>query len=142
MDEPAGRLFAIGDIHGCADETARLLDALPLAAGDTVAFVGDYIDRGPDSRRVVDHLLQWRTQTPARTVFLKGNHEDMALGYLGRGGQWGEAWLRNGGVAALRSYGIDPHAPRAEVALRMPPVHVAFLTALETSLVWGGYRVV
>jgi serine/threonine protein phosphatase 1 len=138
----SGRLFAIGDIHGCADELARLLDAIPAGAGDTVAFVGDYIDRGPDSHGVIEHLLAWRQRTAARSVFLKGNHEDMALDFLGRGGQWGEVWLRNGGVAALRSYGIDPHAPRADVARQMPPSHLEFLSALETSVAWGEYRIV
>jgi serine/threonine protein phosphatase 1 len=91
---------------------------------------------------VIEHLLRWRTRTPARTVFLKGNHEDMALGFLGRGGQWGEAWLRNGGVAALRSYGIDPHASGAVVASRLPPEHVEFMRALETSFRWNGYLIV
>ena len=142
MADGQGRLFAIGDVHGCLEEMSRLLDAIPAAAGDTLAFVGDYIDRGPDSQGVVAHLLEWRAHTPARTVFLKGNHEDMALGYLGRPGQWGEAWLRNGGVAALRSYGIDPHAPRTEVAARMPSEHVAFLESLPTSFAWGDYLLV
>jgi diadenosine tetraphosphatase ApaH/serine/threonine PP2A family protein phosphatase len=138
----SGRLFAIGDIHGCLDELARLLDAIPAGAGDTVVFVGDYIDRGPDSHGVIEHLLEWRTRSPARSVFLKGNHEDMALGFLGRGGQWGEAWLRNGGVAALRSYGLDPHGSRADVAQRMPDAHVQFMSELETSLLWRDVRVV
>jgi serine/threonine protein phosphatase 1 len=142
MAERKGRLFAIGDVHGCATELARLLEALPAHGGDTVVFVGDYIDRGADSRAVIELLLDWRTRTAAKTVFLKGNHEDMALGYLGRGGQWGEAWLRNGGVAALRSYGIDPNAPRSDLVARLPPLHVEFLSALEMRFVWGDYRVV
>lgn len=142
MAEATGRLFAIGDIHGCLDELRRLLDAIPAAAGDTVAFVGDYIDRGPNSRGVIEHLLDWRTKTPARTVFLKGNHEDMALAYLGKGGQWGEAWLRNGGVASLRSYDADPHAPQEEVVARLPQTHIDFLTGLETTFSWGKYLVV
>ena len=142
MAEAGGRLFAVGDIHGCADELVHLLEAVPAGADDTIVFVGDYIDRGANSRGVIDHLMRWRGKTPARTVFLKGNHEDMALGYVGRGGQWGEAWLRNGGVAALRSYGIDPHAARADVATRMPPDHVEFMCALEMSFRWNGYLVV
>lgn len=137
-----GRLFAIGDVHGCVAELDRLLGAIPVASGDTVAFVGDYIDRGPDSRAVLDLLLDWRTRAPARAVFLKGNHEDMALAFLGRAGQWGEAWLRNGGTATLRSYGIDPHAPRGEVAARIPPAHLAFLSELEMRFTWNDYRVV
>jgi serine/threonine protein phosphatase 1 len=138
----AERLFAIGDIHGCSAELARLLDAIPATASDTVAFVGDYIDRGPDSRGVIDLLMGWRTRTPARTVFLRGNHEDMALGFLGRGGQWGEAWLRNGGSAALRSYGIESHLARNDVVARMPPAHVEFMAATEMRFAWGAYRVV
>ena len=138
----AERLFAIGDVHGCATELARLLDAIPAKAGDTIAFVGDYIDRGPDSRGVIDLLLGWRTRTRARTVFLRGNHEDMALGFLGRGGQWGEAWLRNGGTAALRSYGIDACLSGADVVARMPPAHVEFMAATEPSFAWRDYRVV
>ena len=136
------RLFAIGDIHGCADELKRLLDALPLGADDTIVFVGDYIDRGHDSRGVIEHLLAWRTQTPARTVFLKGNHEDMALDFLGLGGQWGEVWLRNGGAAALRSYGVGADVPRLEVAGFMPGTHLEFMRSLETSFAWDRYLVV
>jgi len=138
----SGRLFAIGDIHGCADELERLLDAIPLGADDTIVFVGDYIDRGHDSKGVIEHLLAWRTRTPARTVFLKGNHEDMALDFLGLGGQWGEVWLRNGGAAALRSYGIGTEIPRLEVAGHMPGTHLEFMRSLETTLTWNGYLVV
>jgi serine/threonine protein phosphatase 1 len=140
--ESSGRLFVIGDIHGCTPELARLLDAIPARSGDTIAFVGDYIDRGPDSRGVVDLLLRWRTRTPARPVFLRGNHEDMALGFLGRGGEWGEAWLRNGGTATLRSYGVDPNIPPTDVATRIPPAHVEFMAATELRFAWGDYRVV
>ena len=136
------RLFAIGDIHGCADELRHLLDALPLGADDTIVFVGDYIDRGHDSRGVIEHLLAWRTQTPARAVFLKGNHEDMALDFLGLGGQWGEVWLRNGGAAALRSYGVGSEIPRLDVARHMPGTHLEFMRSLETSFAWDRYLVV
>lgn len=142
MAERSTRLFAIGDIHGCVDELSCLLDSLSPAAGDTVAFVGDYIDRGPDSCGVVTLLRTWRASTPARTVFLKGNHEDMALSFLGRQGHWGEAWYRNGGVAALRSWGIDPDLPAAEIAARLPAEDLAFLDGLETSHRWGDHLLV
>lgn len=136
MAEARGRLFAIGDIHGCVEELSLLLESIPATAGDTVVFIGDYIDRGPDSRGVITTLLAWRATTPARVVFLKGNHEDMALGFLGRAGHWGESWFRNGGVAALRSYDIDPDLPAHEIAARLPAEHMAFLEALETSHRW------
>ncbi len=128
-----GRLFAIGDIHGCARELERLLDALALADGDTVAFVGDYLDRGPDARAVIDLVLALRERPGLSTVFLRGNHEDMCLGYLGRDGSWGEAWCQNGGTATLRSYGIDPRLSGADAAAAMPAAHLAFLESLVPS---------
>jgi serine/threonine protein phosphatase 1 len=138
----AGRLLAVGDIHGCARELETLVGALRLERDDTLAFVGDYVDRGPDSRAVVDLLLGLRDRADAKTVFLKGNHEDMCLGYLGRDGHWGEAWQANGGAATLRSYGIDPGVAGAEAAARMPPAHLAFLEGLKTALVGDRYLVV
>jgi serine/threonine protein phosphatase 1 len=129
----AGRLFVIGDVHGCARELEALLAGLPLTRGDTVAFVGDYIDRGLESRAVVDQLIDLRRRGDVTSVFLKGNHEDMCLAYLGRRGHWGEAWQLNGGATTLRSYGIDARASGQEVAARMPEAHVAFLEALAPS---------
>jgi serine/threonine protein phosphatase 1 len=137
-----GRIFAIGDIHGCVTELSSLLEAIPAGAGDTVLCVGDYLDRGPDARGVIELLLQWRASSAARTVFLKGNHEDMALDFLGRKGQWGEAWMRNGGVATLRSYGISGSGVGEAVAAQLPPTHLAFLEELATSHRWGDYAFV
>jgi serine/threonine protein phosphatase 1 len=137
--ESGGHLFAIGDIHGCCTELARLLDAIPAGAGDTIAFVGDYIDRGPDSRGVVDLLLSWRTRTPARTVFLRGNHEDMLLSFLGEHGSHGEACLFNGGRSTLVSYGLRPGVPRSRVVEMLPPAHLEFLRALEVCHVVDPY---
>lgn len=138
----AGQLFAIGDIHGCARELEVLLAGLPLAPGDTLAFVGDYIDRGPDSRQVIDILLDLASRDDLRTVFLKGNHEDMCLAWLGRCGHWGEAWHGNGGVATLRSYGLDARLGRAEALASIPPTHVAFLERLEPWLATDDHLVV
>jgi serine/threonine protein phosphatase 1 len=139
MADPGGQLFAIGDVHGCRDELAQVLDAIAPGSGDTVVFLGDYIDRGPDSRGVIDDILTWRRATAARVVCLKGNHEDMALGYLGRGGQWGEAWHRNGGGATLRSYGLSSDAAASDAHRRIPPDHLAFLEALVPSHRWGDW---
>src|ERR671936_981139 len=100
------RFYVVGDIHGCARELETLLAGLPLGRGDTLAFIGDYIDRGSDSRAVVEMLLDLRRREDIATIFLRGNHEDMCLGYVGRSGRWGEAWRLNGGGATLRSYGI------------------------------------
>jgi serine/threonine protein phosphatase 1 len=124
------RLFAIGDLHGCVDELNVLLDHLAPAADDTLVFLGDYIDRGPTPKGVIDRLLRLRREgTPC--IFLKGNHEDMFLDFLGLGGSYGEAFLYNGGAATLRSYGLEG-GEGPEVARRMPEEHIAFLRALET----------
>lgn len=138
----AGRLFAIGDIHGCPAELRALLDGLPLAAGDTVCFVGDYIDRGKDSKGVIDLLLEVRRRADIDWVFLKGNHEDMCLGFLGRRGKWGESWMGNGGAAAVRSYGVDAGSEPAVVEGAMPEEHLAFLEGLERAMRWGDYLLV
>ncbi|MCI0671411.1 MAG: serine/threonine protein phosphatase [Myxococcaceae bacterium] len=74
-------LYAIGDIHGELGKLDALLERLPLEAGDRLVFLGDYVDRGPDSRGVVDRLLQVEKRFPC--VFLLGNHESMFLDFLG-----------------------------------------------------------
>ena len=133
------RLFAIGDIHGNPAELGALLDGLTLTAGDVVCFVGDYIDRGPDSKGVIDLLLAARQRTDIGWVFLKGNHEDMCLSFLGRSGNWGESWLANGGAAAVRSYGVDARAEPGVVEAAMPESHLEFLERLERFHRWDGY---
>jgi serine/threonine protein phosphatase 1 len=138
----SGRLFAIGDIHGCLRELEALVSGLPLAAGDTVCCVGDYIDRGRDSKGVIDFLLAARTRADVRWVFLRGNHEDMCLAFLGRPGRWGESWIQNGGGAALRSYGLPERAAPAALEAAMPESHLAFLESLERAYAWPGYRLV
>jgi len=127
--ERTGRLFAIGDIHGCVDELTAMLGTIGPVRGDTVVFVGDYIDRGPAARDVIEVLLELN-RGAAEFVFLKGNHEDMMLSFLGLPGHYGESFLFNGGLPTLESYGV----PSAELALeRIPPNHMDFLKALATS---------
>lgn len=92
------RTFVIGDIHGCADELDVLLRALQVEAGDAVCFLGDYIDRGPASRAVLDLLIDL-SAGPSHCTFLKGNHEDMFLDFVGiEGGRFGNVYLENGGA--------------------------------------------
>lgn len=137
-----GRVFAIGDVHGCAAEVDALLDGLRLVRGDTLVFVGDYIDRGPDSRAVIDLMVAIQRRDDVASVFLKGNHEDMCLAYLGRPGRWGEAWLTNGGRHALLSYGVHPEATSGELLDAMPDAHLAFLQGLASSHQVAGHLVV
>jgi serine/threonine protein phosphatase 1 len=133
----AARTFVIGDIHGCSDELCRLLDALTPGADDTLCFLGDYVDRGPAPRAVIDRLLRLRAEGP-RCVFLKGNHEDMLLGFLGHPGRYGEAFLWNGGGATLASYGLSG-LPGPVAEQRLPEDHRAFLLALDSSATFGRY---
>jgi len=81
------RTVAIGDVHGGYSELRVLLSRLPpLTADDSLVFMGDYLDRGPDSALVVDYLRnQLPTRTPATIVFLRGNHEDAWLRVVERG---------------------------------------------------------
>ena len=118
----ASRLFAIGDIHGCVDELAVMLKTIAPVLGDTVVFVGDYIDRGPASREVVDLLLEFN-DGPADAIFLKGNHEDMLLSFMGLPGHYGESFLFNGGAPTLESYGIG-EADLAATRELIPPHHM------------------
>jgi serine/threonine protein phosphatase 1 len=112
-----------------------MLKAIALGQGDTMVFVGDYVDRGPAARDVIELLLELR-QGAADYVFLKGNHEDMMLSFLGLPGHYGESFLFNGGVPTLESYGV----PEPEQALeRIPSAHVDFLKALGTSYLHPPY---
>jgi serine/threonine protein phosphatase 1 len=152
---PQGRaLYAIGDIHGRLDLLRRMFDilaedALTLRRGlaPTYIFLGDYIDRGPESRQVVDALLAF-AGTGAETIFLKGNHEAMLETFV-RTGEFLDGWLLNGGVETLVSYGVgereialtrrDPEAMRALAAEAIGPEHLAFYGGLRVNAALGDY---
>jgi serine/threonine protein phosphatase 1 len=127
----SGRLFAIGDIHGCADELRVMLKAIAPGSGDTVVFVGDYVDRGPASREVIEIVLDLE-RGPAETVFLKGNHEDMMLSFLGLPGRYGESFLFNGGIATLESYGLKEDDV-SEAIHHIPKSHLDFYRRLAVN---------
>ncbi len=133
--------YVIGDIHGCADELRRLIEALPLRSGDTVLFLGDYIDRGPASADVVSYLISLQEKSSGTEwIFLRGNHEDMLLSYLGLDGQHGNMFLINGGKATLASYGIEPDQASPErVAQAIPPAHVNFYRRLKKYHALGSF---
>jgi serine/threonine protein phosphatase 1 len=109
--------YVIGDVHGCLRPLQRLLEKIAPLPGDEVVFIGDYIDRGPQSREVVQHLLG----LPFRCVFLLGNHERMLLDYLD--GQDEGLYMANGGLATLQSYGGD--------FSNIPPAHLRFFRGLR-----------
>lgn len=96
-----GRLIAIGDIHGCTEALDAILAAVDIQAEDTLVTLGDYVDRGPDSKGVVDRLIALRSK--CNLVPLFGNHEEMMLDVV-RDGQPPHRWLQYGGVETLDSY--------------------------------------
>ncbi|MDZ4786148.1 MAG: metallophosphoesterase family protein [bacterium] len=140
ISKPAGRIFAIGDIHGCAKETEVLLHWLQfeeeLSQSDLVVFIGDYIDRGTNSKDVINLLIQFKQKFP-QTIFLKGNHEDMLLAYLGLGGGNGEVYIKNGGGMTFLSYGLPVETPAKEVLSTIPENHINFFKSLESLVVCG-----
>jgi serine/threonine protein phosphatase 1 len=131
------RTYVIGDIHGCLDEVERLLEFIQPGSDDTLCFLGDYIDRGPQPKGVVARLIRLDGEGP-RCIFLKGNHEDMLLSYMGYPGHYGEAFLFNGGESTMADYRIQGLRGRA-AAERLPPDHLAFLLALQSASQLGNF---
>jgi serine/threonine protein phosphatase 1 len=145
------RLYVIGDIHGRADlldrmiaRIARDLEVRPMANCLTVT-VGDYIDRGPDSRGVLDRLAS--NPFPTDFVALKGNHEALLATFL-RDPSSADHWRRIGGLETLNSYGVDVgplmrgrnyEAAAAALLAAVPPAHAGFLASLRMSVTVGRY---
>lgn len=115
------RIIAIGDIHGCSAALDVLLDAIDPTPDDLVITLGDYVDRGPDSKGVIDRLIELRKQT--RLVALLGNHEEMML-EVARGDASHVEWCRHGGMDTLDSYGW------AGEPQFLPDEHLEFLEGL------------
>jgi serine/threonine protein phosphatase 1 len=151
---PEGELlYAVGDIHGRADLLADLLRQIEVdaahrgAAKKTLVFLGDYVDRGPDSCGVVEMLLNDLPEG-FETRFLKGNHEAMLLAFLDDP-QRLDHWLMNGGGATMASYGVDigrldnmdaaPKAWRDAFAATLPEAHLNFFKSLKLMIADGDY---
>ncbi|MEJ2373895.1 MAG: metallophosphoesterase family protein [Pseudolabrys sp.] len=143
------RIYAIGDIHGRLDLLERAIAAIARDVAEhgpaaLTVTVGDYIDRGPASRGVIDLLAQDPFAAPL--VALKGNHEDMLEAFLADPAV-GPHWLDNGGLATLRSYGVDLRgqgradfaAARDALRAALPPAHRDFLRGLRTWFSAGDY---
>lgn len=145
LNDDPGRIFAFGDIHGCSAELDVMIRYLEedqgMGLADTPLFVGDYIDRGPDSRGVFERLLTLGIKYP-KAIFLKGNHEDILAGYLGLGGCHQIGQLFNEGREFLASYGIPQGATSEEVLAGMPTTHVSFLLSLERYVFWDKFSFV
>lgn len=147
---PTGeRCYAIGDIHGCRDALDRLLERIKADVGRgadraRLIFLGDLVDRGPDSKGVIDRVMGGAFPV-ARVDTIMGNHEEAMLGaYDGTNDARG--WLSYGGIQTLESYGIDraEHFARGfDLRRRMhdviPAGHIAFLRSLPDQLRVGDY---
>jgi serine/threonine protein phosphatase 1 len=104
--ELGGLIYAVGDIHGRLDLLLRAMEQIKdHAAGRPhhLLCLGDYVDRGPDSRGVIERLMA--AQAAGAVTCLKGNHEQMMIDAVREGGLAVGRWVQNGGFAALRSYG-------------------------------------
>jgi serine/threonine protein phosphatase 1 len=149
---PGKRIYAVGDIHGRRDLLDRLHRAIREDArrGDRLdklcVYVGDYVDRGADSRGVIETLLS--APLPGfRAVHLMGNHEDIMCRFL-EDPSVAPLWIANGGDATLDSYGVDWRGPvqvgkldavRDAFRAALPPAHLKFLRGLALSHAEGDY---
>lgn len=143
------RIYAIGDVHGCNSLLDALLTLIRADAADAksrLIFLGDYVDRGPDSKGVIDRLVALKAVTPD-AVFLKGNHEQAMLDFLDRP-DLNEEWLHWGGDKTMESYGVSdiwtrhPEALAEDLATRLPTAHREFLNSLELWRVFRDYAFV
>ena len=134
-----GKIFAIGDIHGCSAKLSLLLQRLPFDPGhDTLVFLGDYLDRGPRVKEVLDQICRLR-QDGVRIVPLMGNHEYLLLEYHKTGDQALLPYLRGLGLEnTLESYGGASLSQLTSLAF-LPSEHRAFLDSLLPCWETEGY---
>lgn len=119
-------IFVIGDIHGCFDKLCALMNKIPINfKQDQLIFIGDYIDRGSGSLKVVDYLIDLKKRVPG-IIFLKGNHEDMLENYLDGSDRF--TYLLNGGQRTLDEYLNRPNNPEK---YPVPPAHLEFFNSLH-----------
>ena len=149
---PSGvRVYAVGDIHGAAelvDQVLRKIDedrGLHPVEKTLEIFLGDYIDRGPDSRGAIDRLIARAEERPC--IFLLGNHELELLEFIKKPQRY-RKWKSIGGVETLLSYGVEPtillsterpDLVRDRLVERMPERHVRFFSKLNPSVEIGDY---
>lgn len=151
---PNERIYAVGDIHGRADLLVKLHDLVQKDAevcgqekDRKIVYLGDYIDRGLDSKEVIDILLT-HPVPGFQHIFLKGNHEDLLLRCLQDPTVWPQ-WIGNGGAATALSYGARLQGGtegrdgyermRQDLLARIPPEHCDFLESLQLSCRSGDY---
>lgn len=155
----AGRLiYAVGDVHGRLDLLEPLIadirqDAEASAPQERpmLVLLGDYVDRGPDSAKVIDLVLEMESSGELETRALKGNHEEALLEFLADPA-FGPTWFEHGGGATLASYGVTPPVARTDMAAWaaardafaavLPAEHLRFYETLELMVTVGDYAFV
>jgi serine/threonine protein phosphatase 1 len=152
---PAGEIYyAIGDVHGRLDLLRALLRSIDADARRTpskavnLVFLGDYIDRGQESRGVIELLTVLKRDGGVRVTALRGNHEEALLGFIADPSTGG-AWAEHGGRETLKSYGVEPpramtdaegwSAARDAFVAALPRAHLDFLRELQLFAVVGDY---
>lgn len=120
---PEGRFIAFGDIHGHLGYLNMILDSIIPQKNDTFVFLGDYVDRGPDSKGVIDKIIELSQEF--NVVTIAGNHEEMMLGAYHGSKSDINFWCKFGGKEALQSYKIDN--PR-----NLPSEHISFIEECVT----------
>jgi serine/threonine protein phosphatase 1 len=153
LNSESETVIAVGDIHGRFDLLDCLMQAVfeqeaGRADGMQLVFLGDYIDRGPRSREVLDYLISIGAEGGRQTHCLLGNHEQLMLTFLDEPAM-GPAWFDLGGRETLLSYGVRAPSWKLDdevldgtskaLAEAMPEAHVAFLKGLKLSWSWGDY---
>lgn len=146
------RAYAVGDIHGRLDLLDQILEKIEAddssrpAARTTIVFLGDLIDRGPQSAQVVERLRTYRPDF-AEPVFLMGNHEEVLLRILAGETEILPDWLRFGGAECARSYGLDgaeletvePGTAVRKLRRAVPKDHVTFISEFADTASFGDY---
>ena len=150
------RLYAIGDVHGCHDLLEELVSKIQADHSErapkptVLVFLGDIIDRGPDSRGTIEFALNLG-KADAPCEFLMGNHESMMLQVLfGEDTKLVKSWLRYGGEECLKSYGVDTAELWNQDSLSIkemmkniiPESHIQFLQSFKSYYEFGDYLLV
>lgn len=131
------RIFIVGDIHGCVDMLKRLMDKIDWRPdSDRLIFLGDYIDRGADSKGVVDFILEL-SRSSSLVECLLGNHENILLDFLSSGDP--RLLLMNGGLTTLESYQTGG---KGKGEAQIPHDHLDFFNSLQLYLELDDYYVV
>ncbi|WP_138935634.1 metallophosphoesterase [Roseovarius arcticus] len=136
---PQSPICIVGDLHGRLDLLQRMLDAIdarPDAGAHRIVFVGDMIDRGPQSAAILNQLSEMSSAAPGHVICLMGNHERMMLDFLDDPARHGPLWLGNGGNETLASFGLAPWTRNAGVSAdkRLERLGAALAAAMPSEI--------